>query len=173
MIIKKVACLFLPALVLLVAVLSCSEKKQKPPISLDEMQLLLLDLHLAESYSVGLYPDSLKKKFDKNPDSLAVYYAAVFRHHNINADEFKEVMDWYKQHPDMLDSLYNRVLDKANELQAEQDKKEAAAGKTNIKNDSLSSKPGLDTTYVKRQRDSLRQNRRTFRKDTLAYPVKL
>jgi len=156
----------------LIMAASCSEEKEKPPVSLDKMQWLLLDIHLAESYSVGLYPDSLKKKFDKNPDSLAVYYAAVFRHHHIDVDKFKEVMDWYKRHPEMLDSLYNRVLDKANEMQAEQDKKDASAGKNNTSKDSLGIKPGIDTSYVQKQRDSLRQNRRTFGKDTLRLPGK-
>jgi len=139
---------------------SCSEKKERPPIPLKEMQLLMVDIHMAEAYSVGKYPDSLKKKFDKNPDSLGVYYAIVLRHHNIRLDQFKAAISWYKQHPEMLDTLYNKVLDRVNEMQAEQDKKETA---TNKKNQGTDTAHANDTSFVKKQRDSLRLNRRTFR----------
>ena len=150
----------------LIMAISCSEKKERPPVSLEKMQSLMVDLHLAETYSVGLYPDSLRKKFDKNPDSLAVYYAAILAHHHLDITQFKTAVDWYKQHPEMLDSLYNRVLSLANELQAEQEKKETEAGKNKPGRDSANVRAEQDTSYVKKQRDSLRLNRRLFQGDT-------
>ena len=127
----------------------------------------MVDLHMAEAYSVGLYPDSTRKKFDKNPDSLAVYYASVLKHHNLDVIQFKKAVDWYKQHPEMLDSLYNRVLDQASELEAELEKKGGGTDKNKPGKDSADIKSVQDTSYVQKQRDSLRLNRRFFQRDTL------
>lgn len=148
---------------------SCSDKKEQPPVELNKMQQVLLELQYAEVYATGLYPDSLKKKFDKNLDSLGVFYASIFKHHQLTEDEFKEAMDWYKAHPVLLDSLYARVLSNVNERQAVLEKQNGAQ-KDSLKTADTARLQAADTSYVKRQRDSLRARRRSFDTTTDAKP---
>jgi len=75
-------------------------------ISPKVMQKVLLDINLAESYSV-LKRDSLHRPGTKNIDSLSSYYKEIFNHYHITEQEFKESMEWYKNNPDQLDSIYN------------------------------------------------------------------
>lgn len=140
-------------------VMSCSDKKESPPVPLGKMQQILLELQYAEVYATGLYPDSLKKKFDKNLDSLAVFYQSIFKHHQLSEAEFKTAMEWYKAHPVQLDSLYARVLSNVNEQQAILEKEKANKKDTLSAKDSIKS---VDTSYVKKQRDSLRAKLRSF-----------
>jgi len=75
------------------------------------MEKILLDLQLAETYSLGL-GDSIKNRFTKNKDSLAVFYQAVFAHHKVTDDRFIQAMNWYARHPGLAESLFHIVLDR-------------------------------------------------------------
>lgn len=82
-----------------------------------EMEQILLDIHLAETYSQGL-GDSSVNRFQKNYDSLAGFYTSVLRHHKLSFEHFNEALEWYKQRPERIDTLYARVLNRLNELKA-------------------------------------------------------
>ena len=91
-------------------IFSCTESNA-PHFPPDKMQAILEDLHIAESYSVIVKQDSLRRGSERDYDSLAVYYTAVFKHHNVSYKEFEENLTWYKQHPEELDSVYIRTID--------------------------------------------------------------
>jgi hypothetical protein len=94
---------------LFVFCLSCSEKEEAhlPPA---KMQQILYDIHLAEAYSTMALRDSTHRRSERNIDSLALYYATIFRHHKLSAAEFNRSLDWYKQHPEELDSIYTKMI---------------------------------------------------------------
>ncbi|MNL60223.1 hypothetical protein D3C87_1840200 [compost metagenome] len=38
----------------------------------------------------------------------------VLKHHNLSLDKLQTALDWYYAHPTIMDSVYRKVLDKAN-----------------------------------------------------------
>lgn len=72
------------------------------------MSKIILDLQVAEVYSLGL-GDSVKNKYEKNYDSLNAFYTSVLKHYNISFEDYNHAMDWYKNHPIMMDSLFVTV----------------------------------------------------------------
>jgi len=95
------------AIVLLLLTTACSNKKAEAPIPAAKMQAIMLDIHLAEAYS-GTIPDSAHS--GKNRDSLARYYKEIFAHHQIAEADFNKGLEWYRVHPDELDSVYAKML---------------------------------------------------------------
>lgn len=81
------------------------------------MQEILVDMHLAESYSQGL-GDSTANRFQKNYDSLAGFYTSILKHHDLSFEDFNEALEWYKERPMRIDTLYGKVLNQLNEIKA-------------------------------------------------------
>ena len=82
------------------------------------MQDVLLDINLAEAYST-LKKDSSHLPGTKNMDSLGVYYKDIFAHHKITQEQFMQSLNWYKDHPDDMDSLYNNMIPRITKWQAQ------------------------------------------------------
>ncbi len=113
-------------LLVLSFVFSACSNKSNPPIASDKMRDLLFDLQTAEAYSNGKFEgDSLGQKANiKNPDTLAYYYAMVFKRHNISQVDFEQALDWYLRHPDELTAVYNKVIDTASHFKTKFGKKD-------------------------------------------------
>lgn len=105
--------------ILMAAFASCKAPKEEPPIPAAKMEAVIFDIHLAETYSQGL-GDTTGNRFDKNYDSLAVFYASILKHHQLSFDEFNEAMRWYRKHPQQIETLYTHVIDKLNNLKAKE-----------------------------------------------------
>lgn len=84
--------------------------KRKPPIEPHKMEQVLMDLHMAESFSTLFRNDSIQRAKERNTDSLAVFYRSVFKRHGLTLEEFDRGMSWYKEHPEELDSIYARLV---------------------------------------------------------------
>jgi hypothetical protein len=97
--------------------LSCKtdKKEHMPP---QKMKALLTDIHLAEAYSLMLKKNTLSQASGKDIDSLSVYYATIFKHHGVSIRSFDESLDWYKDHPEELDSVYQNMIPEITKLQA-------------------------------------------------------
>lgn len=100
----------------IVLAVSCSKKEREhlPPA---QMQAVLYDVHLAEVYSIVLMRDSNNRSTERNPDSLAYFYKSVLHHHNITWAQFEESLKWYEEHPEELDSIYNRMIPEMSKLE--------------------------------------------------------
>jgi hypothetical protein len=85
------------------------------------MQAVLLDIQLAEAYSIGLNEDSLAPaaKYEKNKDSLLLFYMEILKHHHLSFAGFNQAMDWYKVHPAEMDSLISGTIENLNKAKAE------------------------------------------------------
>lgn len=99
------------AVVLSLTVVSC---KDNNPYSGDHlsskmMQKVMLDINLAESYS-SIEKDSLHKHGEKNLDSLSAHYRDIFAHYKITKEQFIESLNWYKNHSDVMDTLYANMM---------------------------------------------------------------
>jgi len=88
-------------------------REQKAPLPADKMSKLLLDLHLAEAYSIGLGDtvENSPRRFEKNYDSLAVFYTSVLQHHGTDLKQFQESLNWYQSRPGKMDTLYLTILE--------------------------------------------------------------
>jgi hypothetical protein len=75
----------------------------------EEMAPVLADLHVADAYSSILH-DSTRAVIGKNYDSLAVWTKSILAKHHLTEKEFVQSMDWYRDRPVELDSLYMRVV---------------------------------------------------------------
>ena len=84
-------------------------KKDEPHMSPSRMAPILADLHIADAYS-NLVRDSLHPNAEKNYDSLAKWTAQIFKKHGTSKQDFNKSMDWYRDHPVELDSLYAAVI---------------------------------------------------------------
>ena len=120
--------------ILVIAFVSCSTPKEQPPVPAEKMQSVLLDIQLAEAYSAGLNKDTLPAhRYDKNFDSLSVFYSEILSHHDLSFNGFNKAMDWYKMHPAAMDTLVSGVIEDLNKekakngVQEEQTKNEDSA----------------------------------------------
>jgi hypothetical protein len=157
---------------------SCKQGQETPLVSEEKMEKILVDIHLAETYSQGL-GDSVTNKFEKNLDSLTGFYTSILKHYNLSFKEFNEALEWYKERPVTLDSLYGKVLTQLVELKVQKGIKDV--DETIPKNDSValspkpldSIRPGISSMKVKNiDTDAVKSNRKDslFRKRIQAKP---
>jgi hypothetical protein len=78
----------------------------------DKMAEMLTDLQLVES----VIRISAAEQ-ETNVDSID-YNTAVFERHNISREQFERSMEYYTQHPDQLEEIYDQVIVKLSEKQA-------------------------------------------------------
>lgn len=110
---------FFRALGVFLIILSACRPAASPEIPPEKMQHVLMDIHFAETWSTFLQRDSNdQKSMLRQEDSLASFYQAVFRHHDITLDAFLQSLDWYKRHPEKMDSIYIRMIPEASALEA-------------------------------------------------------
>lgn len=83
--------------------------KSEPHMPPQRMAPIIADLHLADAWST-MVRDSLYPTADKNYDSLAKWTAEIFARHGVTKDEFNRSMDWYRDHPVELDTMYAHII---------------------------------------------------------------
>lgn len=93
---------------LLLSASSCTE--ERPPMSEAELLPLIIELHLADAYSTQVR-DTLHPGQDKNYDSLAVWTLRILKRHQVSQQDFSAGMDWFRDHPDRLQKLYEAAAD--------------------------------------------------------------
>lgn len=77
---------------------------EQPVLSEEKLQLLLKDIHLAESMLTEVQNRETK-------DSLArVYYHQVLELHQVNPDDFEQSMNAMYTTPAQLDTLYTDII---------------------------------------------------------------
>ena len=108
------------ALLLWVALATACQKKQSGDhLSQSQMGKILFDVQLAEAYSTMVIKDTVHKLTGRNMDSLGVYYKEILAHHKVSEQLFNESLNYYREHPDELDSIYTKMLPEFEKLQAE------------------------------------------------------
>jgi hypothetical protein len=92
---------FLPLLFLL----SCKDKEAAGILSHEEMQALLVDVHIVDGalYEVSGEPDSLFKYGSGK-------YEVVFKKHHTDSTQFRKSYLYYTKRPDELFKIYEKVV---------------------------------------------------------------
>lgn len=93
----------------LLLLFTACKQKEVAEIPAPKMEKILQDIHIAEVYS-SMVTDTNHRVAEKNKDSLAMYYNDILKHHNITADQFRDGIEWYKNHPAELDTVYGRMI---------------------------------------------------------------
>jgi len=82
----------------------------------DRMVEVLTDVQLLESaYQKGM----IKTDSISGNAKVMQHYAVVFRFHKTNEKHFRESYDFYKNHPELLVEIYDKVLNELSKKQAE------------------------------------------------------
>ncbi len=110
--------IFFYSLIFMASVLaSCSEKKVEVPVDIlsnEKMIAVLTDVEIAEA---------AKNQHVLMGDTIADFTAAsfkfIFDKHKVNAADFQRSMDWYAAHPDMLNKIYEEVVNSLSKKQSE------------------------------------------------------
>ncbi|MFT4062271.1 MAG: DUF4296 domain-containing protein [Edaphocola sp.] len=145
----------LPILLLLLQC-ACKQPQETPPIPDATMAKLLADVHLAEIYSQGLGKDS-KNRVEKNRDSLSGFYISILKHYDVSYEDFEDALEWYKERPSEIDSLYGKVITQLakNKIAAKVKDKEEPENNAPAKPDSLTNKTMADSLKAQALADSL------------------
>lgn len=133
---KKTLHFVLTSIVILLLASACGRKKEPVPEDLLDRATftsLMLDIQLAEG---------LKSQYSRNK-SFSTYhsrevYDEIFSRHNIAEGDFQKTYSWYQGRPDLMEKIYEQVLDSLSTLEAEI--KQAYANQTKAVRDSLESK---------------------------------
>lgn len=86
-------------------------RQDRPPLGDAEMIPVVMDLHLADAYSTQVR-DTARPGYEKNYDSLSVWTLRVLGQHKISREDFIASMDWYRDHPDRLKTLYEAAAER-------------------------------------------------------------
>jgi len=83
-----------------------------------KMEKILDDLQMAEMYSTMVAKDTGAYKGPvRNIDSLAHYYKVILAHYNVTINELNKSLDWYRNNPEQLDSVYTHMIPQLTSLQ--------------------------------------------------------
>ena len=103
---KRALFLLLPGLLL-----ACQSQKKPQPLPFNEMEEVMLQIHLADVYS------------DQNSAPLVIrqqaryeQYQEVLEGLQVDTARFWTSYDYYLAHPVLLDSMYGRLVDRFNQM---------------------------------------------------------
>lgn len=84
---------------------ACQTTEQPILLSMDAMQSLLVDIHLADAMADQNGGPLLHRKIKRED-----LYSNVFEKHEVEKETFWQTYEYYLKHPIMLDSIYVGVL---------------------------------------------------------------
>lgn len=97
---------------------ACGNKKVEIPsdiIPQDTMMHVLMDIHLAEA--------GLRTNDTFHADSIMQvtvnYYDFIFTKYRITKDEFKRSFKFYTDHPDILEDIYQKMIEEMSKKESE------------------------------------------------------
>lgn len=97
-------------------IFSCSNSKQPPTdiIPRDTLISVIVDMHIADV--ILLNPNVQSKISDISSNKL---YQTVLNKYNITRERFNKSMDYYANNPEVLDSIYDIVIERLNLIESE------------------------------------------------------
>jgi hypothetical protein len=95
---------------------SCSKKPVDIPetvLSREEMVSVLVDIHLAQALvGINQFNDSLHY-------NLNDYLSSVFQMHHLTREKYARSLEFYTDHPELLDEMYADVINELSKKQSE------------------------------------------------------
>ena len=99
----------------------CSDKKSVPSgiLPREKMENVLWDMIQADQYAAVLAKDSAAHIADMKAERLRLY-DQVFRLHDVSRDKFRESYQFYSDHPELSQDLFDSLLVRGNRLRSEE-----------------------------------------------------
>ena len=99
----------------------CSDKKSVPSgiLSREKMENVLWDMIQADQYTADLAKDSSAHIADLKTERLRLY-DQVFRLHDVSRDKFRKSYQYYTDHPELSQDLFDSLLVRGNRLRSDQ-----------------------------------------------------
>jgi Domain of unknown function (DUF4296) len=99
----------------------CSDKKSVPSgiLPRDKMENVLWDMIQADQYAAVLTKDSAAHIADLKTERLRLY-DQVFRMHDVSRDKFRKSYQYYSDHPELSQDLFDSLLVRGNKLRSEE-----------------------------------------------------
>jgi len=110
----------LPVLLLIIVLFSCNRIPRRYIIPPKKMVNVLVDIHLAD----GMADENMRHSSGFVLDSASLY-GSVFKKYGVTRAQFDSTMNYYSEHPDDLQKMYNQVTARLKRLE---DELEAAQG---------------------------------------------
>lgn len=107
--------LFLISIVFLIGCISKEVRIPDDIIDSDTFTAIMIDVQLKEGMSG--HTGAVRRKDDK-PQEFDPYME-IFKNHGVKAEDFKRTYDFYSHHPDLMEGIYEQVLDSLSKLEAE------------------------------------------------------
>ncbi len=101
-------------ILLLFVVLHACKGNEPPPegiLSEEKMVELLVDIHLAEGIK-----QTGETTLDRTHLQISDMYQAVFDHHGITEEKFRESFEWYARRELLFDRVYEKVIERLNAM---------------------------------------------------------
>jgi hypothetical protein len=97
---------------------SCETSEEIPDhiLSEEKMTSVIVDTQLLEA----TYNSRLLSVADRK-DRMKRYYAEIFEHHGITKESFIESYNYYEDHPEKLELIYDSVFEKLEALLTEEE----------------------------------------------------
>lgn len=101
--------------------IGCSDKKSIPSDILprEKMETVLWDMIQADQYATVLAKDSSAHIADQKMERLRLY-DQVFRLHDVSRDKFQKSYQYYTDHPELSQDLFDSLLVRGNRLRSEE-----------------------------------------------------
>lgn len=93
----------------------CGDSGSEAVIPVEEFRPLLREILIAES---GV--EALPLTFSEKKEAREVRYRMVCKEKNISPEQFMSSFEYYRSHPEIMDSMYAQILDELNESLMEQ-----------------------------------------------------
>ena len=96
---------------------SCKPKEVKIPVGIlpkEQIVNILTDVHLAEA--------ALTYKSAKSDSAMQLavdYYNYIYQSRHVTKKQFDESLDFYTKHPELLEKIYEEVINELSKKQAE------------------------------------------------------
>jgi Domain of unknown function (DUF4296) len=99
----------------------CSDNKSVPSgiLPREKMENVLWDMIQADQYASVLERDSAAHIADLKAERLRLY-DQVFRLHDVSRDKFRKSYQYYSDHPELSQDLFDSLLVRGNKLRSEQ-----------------------------------------------------
>lgn len=106
-------------LAIVLLAVGCADKKHVPSgiLSGEKMEGLLWDMVQADQYST-LYLAKDSSHIDLKTENLRLY-DEVFRLHKVSREDFRKSYQYYLDHPDIAQALFDSLLSRGNRLRTE------------------------------------------------------
>ncbi len=99
----------------------CSDKKSVPSgiLPREKMEIVLWDMIQADQYAAVLAKDSTVHIADLKTERLRLY-DQVFRLHDVSREKFQKSYQYYTDHPELSQELFDSVLVRGNRQRSEE-----------------------------------------------------